>query len=245
MKTCPHPIRQNTREFPMQFRTSAALVALTVLVLMKPALAANSFKMDFEGIAGTAGVDGSNGTAPIGSYYNGNPGPAFGVIFDGSALAINSAAAGGSGNFATANSGSSAAGAAQGSFRLDLETGQSLTGLEFFFDKQEGAGAGFQLLSGGSAVFSDDFASSCAGTVGTDGYCGWASYKLADSVLADLAAKETLVTGIRFLAESGAVFDDMSLSTTGSSQPVPEPGSFALALLGLTLASGFGRRRLC
>src|SRR5262245_46073486 len=120
----------------MQFRISAALAALAVLAFAKPALAASTFTMNFEGL--TTAKPAGSGLAQILGYYNGNPGPNFGVTFDANALAINSAAAGGPGNFATANSGSSAAGATLGSFRLDLDSGLSLTGLEFFFDKQEG-----------------------------------------------------------------------------------------------------------
>jgi len=225
----------------MKVRSLAALAALSILALAKPALAANTFTMDFEGL--TTAAPGGTGLAQVLDYYNGNSGPAYGVTFDTEALAINSQAAGGPGNFAEAKSGSSAVGALFGSFRLDLDTGLSLTGLEFFFDKQNGTGGGFQLLSNNAVVFSDAFQLSCSGPVGSDGYCGWVDYVLKESVLTDLGTNGTLVTGIRFLAEAGAVFDDIKLSTTGSVQPVPEPGSFALAMLGLALVSGLARRR--
>ena len=117
-----------------------------------------------------------------------------------------------------------------------MSTGVLLTGLSLYFDRIVLTSAPrLDFLLDGTTVFSETL-SGCASTV--DGYCGWAKYDLGTS----LADKK--INGIAFVAESStAVFDDITLSTTRSNQPIPEPGSLALGLLGLAMISGLARRR--
>jgi hypothetical protein len=230
-----------------QIRTLMA--ALATAAACSPALA-DDFMLTFDNIpkAGTAAEMGLAGLSEVLGYYNGDPGAAptfpragnqsWGVTFDAGALAIKSAAAGGPGNFATARSGDSALGTLEASSQLTLNAGLSLSGMSLWYDKISGTSPTLQLYSNGSSVFTDTL-SFCA-SVGADGFCGWTEYKLANSVLIDLAAQGKRVTAAVFAAELGtAVFDDVSLSTVA----IPEPATYALMAFGLAVITGAARRR--
>ncbi len=224
-------------------RTAAA--ALAVAGLSLPAMALD-FTMNFDDIppAFPSGspIDPAFGSAVLG-YYNNDPifdragKQAWDTTFGADTVAICSfPSAGGDcqGNFATAHSGISAAGAIFGTeVAFAVSPGLQITQLSFWYDVTINSRPSVQLVAGGSSVFAQPL-EECT-VPGSDGFCGWKQYTVLQS---DIAGK--LITGVIFeAAPNSAVFDDVFLSTS----PIPEPSTYALMLLGLAGVAVAGRRR--
>jgi hypothetical protein len=212
----------------MKVRSLATVAALALLAFSRPTLADNTFTMNFNGIA--LPPPAGNGIAPINGFYAGKGGPDYGVTFSPSSLAIildstsNVGPSPGSGDGALSSDES-------GEIRFKLGSGLLLNGLSVFFNRQLGPTAPtLALLSNGKVAFEDDLDACTAGT-GEGDFCGWTEYKLPQGSLSD-PINEVMIT----IEAATVAFDDMTLTTTGSEQPIPEPSTFALAALGLVLA---------
>ncbi len=183
-----------------------------VLFLALPAFAA-PLGMTFEGLGDWESVS---------NYYSGGAGPNYAVSFGPEALALISYAAGGSGNFINAPSGSTALFSLSDSFTMNMTAGFS-TGLSFFYSAAAGGSVSvYDGLDGtGNLLASLNLA---AMTLPNDIYDVWAPIGIGFAGIAE---------SVVFSSANAIAFDNITLNST---TPVPVPPGvwlFGSSLLGL------------
>lgn len=215
------------------FRACAALSAVTAAGSAQ----ASTIVLDFEGVGNFAAV---NEFYNGGSDSAGNSGTDYGISFSTTSLGIIDSDAGGGGNFANEPSADTvlfflSGGAATMNVAAGFETGFSF----FYSSAAAGSVSVYDGLNGTGTLLASlalpaQFSVGCSGDP-TGSYCNWTNIGVAFS---GVARSVNFGGSADFIA-----FDDVTLgSTIAGGGAVPEPGTWAMMLLGFG-AIGYSMRR--
>ena len=223
----------------MSIRHSAALVALSLAATAAQPATASTVVLDFEGLQNLEAV---NGFYNGGTGGNGSSGTNYGIGFSTDSLAIIDSDAGGSGNFANEPSPSTVLFFLSGGAAVMNVAAGFDTGFSFFYSAINNPGVVnvYDGLNGtGNILASLNLAltgTSCSGDPSGQ-FCSWAPVGVTFS-------------GTAFSVGFGGTQNQIAYDniTLGSSTPggggnvVPEPGTWAMMLIGFG-AIGFTMRR--
>ena len=212
----------------MSLRTLAMAAGLSVAMAAAPASAA--IVLTFEGAGDLANI---NGFYNGGTDSQGHSGPNLGVEFNANALAVIDADAGGSGNIANEPTPNTALFFLTGSAILNYAAGFT-TGFSFFYSSSQpatvnvydGLNATGNLL--GSIDLLAQFSDNCSGDP-TGQFCNWTAVGVG---FAGTAKSIDFGGTVNQVAYDNITFGSERPGTGGEPNPVPEPATWALMLLG-------------
>lgn len=204
-------------------KLNALTAAVALLAAVNAAQAQAVFRMDFEGLG-----DGQQ----VLDFYDGNGGPDYGALFSAESKAVKSEDFGGSGSF-SGQLGENGMYFSSGSAMLTVESGFN-NAISFRYFALSGANASVKIFdAAGNLMNPNDF------SIPSTGNDVWATYSFS---FAGTAKRLEFGGGA-----AQVVYDNLTIgfaNPTGDlPPPIPEPGTYALMLLGLVGVVAAARRR--